>query len=540
MAGTARAGACGEGEKSMTLTMIDTTESVTGLAYRPRADFDSFLLAAGVTYGSSTFHFATASWDDLGFTFNGDAFAMRSLYLSGDRATVTIGAGGSFTCYEPIAASIAIQLVGEDSSFINEGLLYAPNCVGFFGSKSNGFGYNGGKIIAQTPVYLSVGVDGMRADFVNAGSITATVNGDRHDDLRFGNGVMSEACPSHVTNLETGRITTSGETGAGIRLGRFADASVVVNNGEILSQKSFAFHYGMIRDATETTTTNTGWASGGAGAYQGSGGADTLTNSGWLLGDVWMGAGDDLYDGRGGIVRGEITGGAGDDTFVLDGQSRGRLREAADEGNDQVIAWDSHRLGAHFETLLLEGTADLRGWGNGQANTLTGNVADNRLFGRGGDDLLSGDAGDDVLNGHWGDDHLFGGDDDDLLRGHKGADLLDGGDGEDILVGGAGVDVLIGGEDADVFRFTARSHSAPGQADRIRDFEPGIDHIDLSRLARDITLQPRGFSGDGGEVRLVEVRGDTRVLVDSNGDGRLDMRINVLGATGLTEDDLIL
>ncbi len=67
----------------------------------------------------------------------------------------------------------------------------------------------------------------------------------------------------------------------------------------------------------------------------------------------------------------------------------------------------------------------------------------------------------------------------DLLVGSAGGDILDGGAGADILIDGAGSDVLFGGAGADVFVL-----SRDGAEDRIGDFEPGVDRLDLSAWGR--------------------------------------------------------
>ncbi|WP_189410352.1 calcium-binding protein [Neogemmobacter tilapiae] len=67
----------------------------------------------------------------------------------------------------------------------------------------------------------------------------------------------------------------------------------------------------------------------------------------------------------------------------------------------------------------------------------------------------------------------------DLLSGGAGNEVLRGLEGDDILMDGAGSDVLWGGAGADVFVLAADGHS-----DVIRDFELGVDRIDLSGWGR--------------------------------------------------------
>ena len=64
----------------------------------------------------------------------------------------------------------------------------------------------------------------------------------------------------------------------------------------------------------------------------------------------------------------------------------------------------------------------------------------------------------------------------DLMFRMSGQGVLEGGAGDDILIDGAGLDDLRGGAGADMFVLTA-----DGRRDVIRDFEAGVDMIDLSQ-----------------------------------------------------------
>jgi len=68
-----------------------------------------------------------------------------------------------------------------------------------------------------------------------------------------------------------------------------------------------------------------------------------------------------------------------------------------------------------------------------------------------------------------------GGDGADILAGGAGADLLSGGGDGDILIDGPGADTLRGGAGADLFVLYADA-----AADRIEDFDPAEDRLDLS------------------------------------------------------------
>ncbi|NEY92112.1 M10 family metallopeptidase C-terminal domain-containing protein [Tabrizicola oligotrophica] len=73
----------------------------------------------------------------------------------------------------------------------------------------------------------------------------------------------------------------------------------------------------------------------------------------------------------------------------------------------------------------------------------------------------------------------LGGNLDERLLGTAAAETLQGGGGDDFLHDGAGNDLLLGGAGADVFVL-----DRDGSADRIGDFQDGIDRIDVSDWGR--------------------------------------------------------
>jgi len=80
------------------------------------------------------------------------------------------------------------------------------------------------------------------------------------------------------------------------------------------------------------------------------------------------------------------------------------------------------------------------------------------------------------LKGNDDNDRLFGGGGNDNLTGGNGNDYLLGENGADRLYGGNGNDSLTGGALADTFVY---HNTATEGYDRIKDFEDGIDQIDL-------------------------------------------------------------
>ena len=184
--------------------------------------------------------------------------------------------------------------------------------------------------------------------------------------------------------------------------------------------------------------------------------------------------GNNLLDGDAGADA--MIGGAGNDTYFVD-NAGDVVVENPDEGNDVVFSTAHLRLTANVETLVLQGTADLQGFGNSRANTLFGNSGNNLLDGGAGADVMLGGAGNDtyfvdnagdvvIENAGEGNDAVFastvnfglsanvetlvlqgsadlqgfGNSSANSLFGNTGNNLLDGGAGADSMVGGAGND----------------------------------------------------------------------------------------------------
>lgn len=180
-----------------------------------------------------------------------------------------------------------------------------------------------------------------------------------------------------------------------------------------------------------------------------------------------------------------------------------------------------------------------------EAHHLLGSTGADRYSGSAYGDRIEGMGGADTLSGAGGADTIRGGAGGDVLAGGAGADRLAGGGGGDVLSGGAGADTLTGGAGADSFAFAS---VAALRGDRITDFT-AADVIDLSAVdagsgaAGDqgfVFVGSAGFSGTAGELRIVQGDGETRVLGDTDGDGRADFALVVQGAVALTAGDFLL
>lgn len=142
---------------------------------------------------------------------------------------------------------------------------------------------------------------------------------------------------------------------------------------------------------------------------------------------------------------------------------------------------------------------------------------------------FTGTADEDFMQGKEGDDFLRGKAGDDIIMGGKGNDILRGGGGDDTIRDGWGVDKLWGSTGADIFQFVGLEGIGGKETDIIRDFERGIDKIDLSAVTSDfgdITIRDT----EAGHVRLKI--GDRVILLRDKDD--------LLDAADLTVEDFIL
>ena len=317
--------------------------------------------------------------------------------------------------------------------------------------------------------------------------------------------------------------------------------NVAEGNDVVISSVSFSLGANVDRLTLVGSANLDGTGNGDANVMVGNSGANQLSGldgndslSGLAGNDTLLGgAGADILNGGEGSD--SMSGGVGNDYYSVDNVGD-VVVENAGEGTDVVNSNLSWTLGANLERLVLRGTADINGTGNGDANIITGNSGGNHLSGLGGNDTLNGASGNDTL------------------LGGAGADLLSAGIGNDWLEGGADRDDMTGGIGADSFVFRDGDFSGTTftTADIIRDFSSAEgDHINLAFVDANTSngngtneafafIGTAAFSHTAGELRYEEVSGFTYVYGDTNGDGIADFMIRLDGLHALSSGDFVL
>jgi Ca2+-binding RTX toxin-like protein len=285
------------------------------------------------------------------------------------------------------SGNVALQMFGHDEtvSIGATGQLRAD----YWALVSFGDGVeieNSGHIVGDT---VGVGIAGDASHLVNAGEIVSrngsALNTDYVTDFRLDNdGLMSSKegldLRAESLTLDFGKrsVVEFGSSGAVDILSETGWTAKITNRGEIANTDK-----GMIN------------------AITGGEGVENIRNTGTITGFVWLGGGDDRYDGRGGrVLDGTVGGGEGNDKYFLDNK-HDSVHESVGEGYDRLTVSFSYKVlyYAEFEEIRLAGKGDFRLTGNDMANYLGGNKGDNRLTGHGGADAFFGGAGEDVMTG---------------------------------------------------------------------------------------------------------------------------------------------
>lgn len=273
----------------------------------------------------------------------------------------------------------------------------------------------------------------------------------------------------------------------------------------------------------------------GDNTIKGAAGDDHLSSSGDAGAVLKGGGGDDLLVLTGFDKVDHIVGGPGVDVLQLDGGTDGLVKlrpynlktvESLQLGsgdfafvlNDaNVAAGATLRVGLHNSGMLyFDGSAETNG-----ALELSGASNNDTLIGGRGDDTLFGGGGHDILVGGDGDDALF-------TTSFGGNSTVTGGLGADTISADHGLIEIV---------YTAVADSTPDGFDTIEAFNKS-DTIELSAIDADTTLDGdqafhvvASLSGHAGELALLydEVRKETTVVGDVDGDGQADFQVLIEG-----------
>ena len=248
------------------------------------------------------------------------------------------------------------------------------------------------------------GVDTGGLDIVQA-SVTFTL-GTFVENLTLTGTALINGTGNSLANVLHGNSaanTLNGSTGADKMYGGAGnDIYVVDNTGDLvieyygtgdnqgvdLAKASVTYSLSSYVDnLTLTGSAITGTGNSGNNVITGNSAANTLNGN----------AGNDTLDGGTGIDK--LYGGTGNDIYIVDniGDRAYETTSGASGGVDTVQSSVAFTLGANVEKLILTGSGNVSGVGNGLANSLTGNSGNNNLTGAGGNDILTGGSGSDLF-----------------------------------------------------------------------------------------------------------------------------------------------
>ena len=519
----------------MTLSVIAANSIGTGVRFTFASPGDELIILNDVTVASTNdVAINFGSHQNTVTVINGTLISAGLLAMAGDGGYLEIGESGALISTSPLFSQ-AVWLGGSGCQLVNHGRLSATDALAVI--------LNGGDLLVNTGTIsgstgILMGVNGADNTLFNSGTITASlkaVTGSSAPEI-FNNAISVDGTQARIFNLETGIISAFYATGSGIHAGRASgsysvDGLLIKNMGEITSTNWFGIDLIHALSGDLTRTINLGTISGDNGSYRGYTGTAELINRGIMDGDVYMLAGNDVFDNRTGLVSGDWFGGGGDDFYNgrLDTKVSGQIDGGA--GNDVIYGGDNRD-----EIVTGSGNDEVRSYA--------------------GDDLINVDAGSnlivtgdgaDQVNGGLGADNVFGGRGDDTLFGKAGDDILRGDLDDDLIEGGLGVDLMFGGQGRDtfVFRSPAEIGTASGARDRIIDFVSGEDVIQLSAIDANETVggnQVFDFIGSAAFTGAGQLRYTSNGLLQGNvdGDSAAEFIIQLASGTVVLESDLLL
>ncbi len=362
---------------------------------------------------------------------------------------------------------------------------------------------------------------------------------------------------NNVLTGNNGNNVLDGGAGADQLIGGLGDDTYVVGAGDTIVEQQFGGTDTVITDQTFTLGSD----------------LENLTLTGTA---AINGIGNDLDNVlTGNSAANVLTGGLGNDTYVVDGADT--IVELAGEGwADTVVASANWTLAADLENLTLTGTGAINGTGNAQDNVLTGNSGANVLTGGVGNDTYIVDGGDTIVElANEGTDQvmssatftlganvenltLMGTDAingtgnalDNILSGNAGSNTLDGGIGADWMIGYGGDDTYV----IDNVGDTAEEEAAEGidtvQSSLTYTLGANIENLTLTgssaingtgnSLSNVLTGNSAAnvLTGGAGNDTYVVGTGDT--VTESSGQGTDTVQSSVTWTLGANLENLTL
>jgi Ca2+-binding RTX toxin-like protein len=306
---------------------------------------------------------------------------------------------------------------------------------------------------------------------------------------------------------------------------------------------------------------------------------EEITNNGLMVGDVSLGLGNDLYDGRKGTIDGDVLGGDGEDKLIggagdehLDGGAGDDvlMGGAGDDdhiggtGTDRVSYWSaSSGVTANLANASVN-TGDADGDSYSSIENLSGSRFNDKLTGTSGNNVIDGDRGADRMEGGAGHDRYYVDNAGDVVieanvsgndivvstvsfslagqyierltlegsadidgTGNSVANEIIGNAGSNILDGSTGNDTLTGGAGGDFFVFSTALGAS--NVDTITDFNVAADTIRIDNavfaglatgtLASDaFAANTTGNAGDATD-RIIYETDTGNLYFDADGTG---------------------
>jgi len=430
----------------------------------------------------------------------------NAVYTDGSNTMITNLAGGTMIATAWQGNGVRIGANAADSEVVNHGTITSTLGDGIFVES-----VEANRDVTIRNAGVITGRDySVRMQDGSAADLTLTNHGQLNGDIEAPTG--RQLAISNLGGIINGSIVSGARyVGVANSNGRI-DGNVLTNT----SDQTFFFNDdGIVLGFIQSGASN-----------------DIVSNrNGQIVVGVVLGAGDDIYNGRGNSLVGPIPG-AGDEGGVYGGDGNDRLIGgqnadwlSGDGGADTLTGGggDDILLGGNAADILYGGAGDDALYGGTGSDTLTGGTGDDTIdagtgndvvaagagddsilggdgndtlrgaggddtimgganrdlaYGGAGDDVIHGDTFDDTLYGGGGDDSLNGGTENDRLYGGAGEDTLQGGSGNDTLWGGRGSDRMSGGSGQDVFVFNTRIGE---DVDIITDFAVAQDRIFLDK-----------------------------------------------------------